>query len=184
MHKNSTHKRFFVIKYFLFCIVLLLALSCREQKKGPSKEDQARYQENLVRVNRYLVGADADKIRGYMKRRHWAMNTSKTGLWYMIYKNGSGADAQTGKQATLNYKVWLLDGTLCYSSEKSGPKKFRIGQGGVESGLEEGVLLLKVGDKARFIMPPHLAQGLIGDQDKIPPRSCIVYEVELVQISD
>jgi FKBP-type peptidyl-prolyl cis-trans isomerase len=102
----------------------------------------------------------------------------------MIYKNGSGADAQTGKQATLNYKVWLLDGTLCYSSEKSGPKKFRIGQGGVESGLEEGVLLLKVGDKARFIMPPHLAQGLIGDQDKIPPRSCIVYEVELVQISD
>ena len=92
--------------------------------------------------------------------------------------------SQTGKIASVNYKLWLLDGTLCYSSDSLGMKKFRIGKGGVEKGLEEGILLMQVGDKARFIMPPHLAQGLMGDQDRIPPRSVILYEVELVQISD
>ncbi len=112
------------------------------------------------------------------------MTTSGTGLWYQIYQKGNGAPAKTGKMASINYKVWLLDGTLCYSSDSLGMKKFRIGKGGVEKGLEEGILLMRVGDKARFIMPPHLADGLIGDQDKIPPRSIILYEVELVQISD
>ena len=62
-------------------------------------------------------------------------------------------------------------------------KQFRIGQGGVESGLEEGVLLLlHEGDKATFIMPPHLAHGLPGDGNRIPARSIIVYEVELVKV--
>jgi FKBP-type peptidyl-prolyl cis-trans isomerase len=54
----------------------------------------------------------------------------------------------------------------------------------VESGLEEGILLLQEGDKARFIMPPHLAHGLIGDRDKIPARATIIYDLELVSLSD
>ena len=61
---------------------------------------------------------------------------------------------------------------------------FKVGFGGVESGLEEGVLLLRTGDKARFIMPPHLAHGLIGDGDCIPMRAIIIYDVELVRVSE
>jgi FKBP-type peptidyl-prolyl cis-trans isomerase len=72
---------------------------------------------------------------------------------------------------------------LCYTSGNLGEKKFSVSQGGVESGLEEGILMLRVGDKARFIMPPHLAHGLLGDQKKIPPRAIIVYEVEITNIS-
>ena len=149
-----------------------------------AKKDPLYREETLLRINKYLVGKDADIIRGYLKRRNWTMNTSPTGLWYMIYRKGNGAPAKTGKEATINYKVWLLDGTLCYSSDSLGQKKFRIGKGGVEKGLEEGILLLHVGDKARFIMPPHLADGLIGDEDRIPPRSIILYDLELVNISD
>jgi FKBP-type peptidyl-prolyl cis-trans isomerase len=68
--------------------------------------------------------------------------------------------------------------------DNDDPKTFLIGQGGVESGLEEGILLLQEGDKARFIMPPHLAHGLIGDRDKIPARATIIYDLELVSLSD
>jgi len=84
----------------------------------------------------------------------------------------------------LNYRISLLDGTLCYSSDSLGVKEFAIGHGGVESGLEEGILLLKVGDKARFIMPPFKAHGLLGDMKKIPARSIIVYEIELLKLID
>jgi FKBP-type peptidyl-prolyl cis-trans isomerase len=166
-----------------YVISLLLILSCEGRKKEVPKKE-ANYNETLIKVNKYLVGQDADKIRKYIKRRDWDMKTTATGLWYMIYEKGKGTSARPDKAATIRYKVYLLDGTLCYTSEQLGSKKFTIGKGGVERGLEEGILLLHLGDKARFILPPHLAQGLTGDGNKIPPRSIILYEVELIQISD
>lgn len=176
-----------IMKKHLFSIVLsigVICFACNGGKTKESGESKAYKSEELVRVNRYLVGKDADIIKGYLKRRNWTMATSPTGLWYMIYQRGEGTAAESGKMASIKYNVWLLDGTLCYSSDNLGLKKFRIGKGGVEKGLEEGILLMHIGDKARFIMPPHLAQGLMGDDDKIPPRSIILYEVELVQITD
>lgn len=161
-----------------------LIISCQSGSDNKQAKTQPNQEETLLRINKYLVGKDADIIKAYLKRRNWDMKVSETGLWYDIYQKGGGLQAQVGKNASIRYKIWLLDGTLCYSSDSLGLKTFRIGKGGVEKGLEEGVLLLHVGDKARFIMPPHLAHGLIGDQDKIPPRSIILYEVELVQISD
>jgi FKBP-type peptidyl-prolyl cis-trans isomerase len=59
-----------------------------------------------------------------------------------------------------------------------------VGKGGVESGLEEGILLLHEGDKARFVLAPHLAHGLIGDENRIPPRSIIIYYIELLAVYD
>ena len=100
----------------------------------------------------------------------------------MIYEKGEGEKVEKDKVIEISYKVWLLDGTLCYSSDKDGVKRFLVGSGGVELGLEQGVLFLQQGDKARFIMPPHLAHGLLGDEVMIPARSTIVYEVELLNV--
>ena len=41
---------------------------------------------------------------------------------------------------------------------------------------------MRAGDKARFIIPPHLAYGLLGDENRIPARSIIIYQVELVDV--
>ncbi len=170
-------------RFAFYVIPLFLILSC-EGRNNEVPKKKANYNETLIKVNKYLVGQDVDNIRKYIKRRDWEMKTTETGLWYMIYEKGSGKSASPNKAAIILYKVYLLDGTLCYTSEKLGPKKFTLGKGGVERGLEEGILLLHVGDKARFILPPHLAQGLTGDGNKIPPRSIILYEVELIQIAD
>jgi FKBP-type peptidyl-prolyl cis-trans isomerase len=137
-----------------------------------------------MKINKYLVEKDADAIRGYINRHGWKMQESKAGLWYEITNTGTGKKAETGKTATLEYQVRLLNGTPCYSSDSLGNKTFTIGKGGVEPGLELGILMLREGDKARFIMPPHLAHGLVGDQNKIPARATIVYEVHLLKISD
>ena len=76
----------------------------------------------------------------------------------------------------------MLDGTLCYSSKRNKPKEFLVGYGGVEAGLEMAVKLMHQGQYGKFILPPHLAHGLIGDNDKIPPRSIIVYDVHLLNV--
>jgi FKBP-type peptidyl-prolyl cis-trans isomerase FkpA len=137
-----------------------------------------------MEVNRLLVKKDSARIAQYIKERNWDMNETNTGLWYMIYEKGTGDKSKEGLYATINYNVELLDGSQCYSSDSLGPKRFKIGRGSVESGLEEGILLLKEGDKARFILPPHLAHGLVGDDNKIPARSIIVYDVELISLNN
>jgi FKBP-type peptidyl-prolyl cis-trans isomerase len=166
----------------LFFIFLTL-VACQQKQKQTTPEESAQYREDLIKANQYLVKQDAATIAAFVKRHNWQMTSTKTGLWYSVIEKGSGPAVEKGCDVTLKYKISLLDGTLCYSSDSLGPKTFRVTQGGVESGLEEGVLLLHQGDKARFIMPPHLAHGLIGDQNKIPARASIVYEVEIINIA-
>lgn len=170
-------------------ILLLLILiipffhGCRqESRKVVSEEDYNRTSEALVGANRILVEKDRARIEAFAGRMEWDMKESQTGLWYQVYENGSGDKASQGMVITLEYTLSLTDGTVCYSSDSLGYKKFIIGSGGVERGLEDGVLLLKEGDRARFIMPPHLAHGLTGDGDKIPQRAIIVYDVKVVKL--
>ncbi|MDA9267163.1 FKBP-type peptidyl-prolyl cis-trans isomerase [Salibacteraceae bacterium] len=109
------------------------------------------------------------------------MTKTGTGLRYMVYEGkGEGEKAKDGQIATLDYKVSLMDGVEVYSSKEDGPRSFMIGQDNVETGLHEAVTYLKLGDKAHVILPSHLAHGLTGDNNKIPPRSTVIYNLELI----
>ena len=145
-------------------------------------EIERQKREILLRVHQQLVEEDVEEIETYAKRNGWQLKTTDSGLLYMIYEIGQGEKAATGKTVALEYTVSLLDSTVCYSSEQFGQKIFRLGRGEVEAGLEEGVLLMRVGDKARLFLPPHLAHGLTGDGNCILRRAIILYNVELVSI--
>jgi FKBP-type peptidyl-prolyl cis-trans isomerase FkpA len=171
-------------KYFLF-IFFLFIVGCAEEK--PAQEAvvvHKNYAEPLIKVNKKLIEKESRDIDNWLKRHQVAAENTGTGLRFAIIKKGNGNLAKLGQMATINYKISLLDGTLCYDSKKSGPETFLIGQDHVESGLHEGIQKMHVGDKCLLIMPPHLAHGLLGDDKKIPPLSSIVYEVELLQIKD
>ena len=163
-------------------LIGLFFIGCGQNQNKVQTTDFSKYQAPLMKVNRMMIDKDSDLIASYTKRRHWNMNVTKTGLWYWIYRNGEGQTVQFDQQVTLKYKLSLLDGTLCYSSDSTGLKKFRAGRGGVESGLEQAILLMRKGDKAYFILPPHLAHGFLGDQKCIPARSIIVYDCEMIDI--
>jgi FKBP-type peptidyl-prolyl cis-trans isomerase FkpA len=163
-------------------LFLFFFVSCKNSNRQVTDEKNNTNSETLVEVNKFLIRKDSERIKAYIKRREWDMTETKTGLWYMVYEKGKGEKARKGQIAVFDYKVELLDGTLCYDSGDLGPKQFKIGEGGVESGLEEGILLLAEGDKAKFIMPPYLAHGLIGDEVCIPARSIIVYDVTLLKL--
>jgi FKBP-type peptidyl-prolyl cis-trans isomerase FkpA len=171
--------------YFFFCLIFFLSCGNREGNHiPPSSDGNNDKKETMMEINKYLVKKESEIIESYVKRLGWDMNETESGLWYEIYHEGSGKKAHSGLEATITYTVELLDGTLCYEITNENPKTFLIGQGGVESGLEEGILLLQEGDKARFIMPPHLAHGLIGDDNKIPARATIIYDLTLISLSE
>ncbi len=172
------------MKLFTTIISLILAASscsdqASEQQNMPS---QQQVNHDLEELNRQMARNEEAQIDRYVDRRAWQMQKTGTGLRYWIYEQGSGAAAKEGLLAKVNYCVSLLNGDTIYTSDEAGPKEFMIGQDNVESGLHEGILFLHVGDKARFILPSHLAHGLSGDQDKIPPRHTVVYDIELLSL--
>lgn len=179
MYVGSKH-----LNILLFSVCILIICACGPNVIEKNKPAIDLKNEALVRVNKYMVKKDADLIKNYIKRHNWIMKETESGLWYAIIKHGPMVASSKGKLVTIKYKVELLDGTLCYSSDSSGYKQFIAGSGKVEAGLDEGIQLLQQGDAAIFILPPHLAFGLIGDNNCIPPRSIILYEVELLKIDD
>ncbi len=165
--------------------ICLFFISCTNKPEPlDEKEFQQKFGEKLIHTNKILLKKDQETIEYYIKRHKWNMQVTGSGLYYEIYQKGSSKKAKIGKQATIKYKISLLNGTVCYDSDSLGTKTFLISQGGVETGLEEGILLMNEGASARFIMPPHLAHGLVGDDHKIPPRSTIIYDVELIKIQE
>ncbi len=169
---------------FIWICFILSAFSCKHNKPVQERKNYNETKKQMVEVNRILVKKDQQRIKGYLERQNIEMHETGTGLWYSIEVPGDGPKAEPGKRATINYKISLLDGTECYNSEKDGPKTFTIGRGRVESGLEEGILLLNEGGIASFIIPPYLAYGLPGDGNCIPPRAIILYYVKLLSIDE
>jgi FKBP-type peptidyl-prolyl cis-trans isomerase FkpA len=164
-------------------MMMLLFQFCSHNRKGTLTELEIREtQEALVGANRLLVQKDKEKIVSFIRQNNLALKETASGLWYGITRQGSGAKVQKNAHVTIKYRVSLLDGTKCYDSDSLGVKQFIVGKGGVESGLEEGVLMLNEGSKALFIMPPHLAHGLPGDGNRIPARSIIVYHIDLLKV--
>ena len=171
--------------YWICIISIILNVSCREKvQKTRPPENEKLTQEKLIEANRILIKKDQLRIKGYIKRKGWNMTETGTGLWYEIIQQGKGKQAKDGMVATINYTLSIMDGDVCYSSATSGPKIFLIGKGNVESGLEQGILLLNEGATARLILPPYLAYGLPGDGEKIPARAILVYNIELTSLTN
>jgi hypothetical protein len=167
----------------VFAILLIMPAGCRNNEKPATTSDPSyNFKETLINVNKKLVRQETELIDGFITRYNWQMIRTETGLCYMIYHNGNGQLAKPGDKVVINFSVCLINGDTCYSSEKDGPKEFVIGKSLVEKGLEEGILFMHVGNKAKFILPSHLAFGLMGDGNKIPQKAILVYDVELLEI--
>lgn len=108
--------------------------------------------------------------------------TTASGLKYAIVNQGTGPAVEPNKVVTVHYSGYLQDGTLFDSSvERDEPIQFVVGQGQVIPGWDEGMLLLKKGDKARFIIPPKLGYGE-SQLEKIPANSTLIFDTEIVDI--
>lgn len=171
----------------LVLIVLLLACSSEEDKviKPGFKEEKTFKQlkdSAMIEKNKKWSSEDKIAIADFAKRNQLNFKETGTGLHYQIYKEGSGEYPKKGQLLTVNYTVKLLDGTLIYSSDSLGEASFVLEKEDLESGLHEGMKLLKKGGKGIFVLPYHQAHGLTGDNNKIKPLTVVVYNIELIEI--
>ncbi|MEC4113174.1 peptidylprolyl isomerase [Myroides pelagicus] len=106
-----------------------------------------------------------------------------SGLRYQMIVKGTGKKAEKGRTVSVHYKGALADGKEFDNSYKrKKPIEFPLGQGYVIEGWDEGIALLQVGDKARFVIPSYLGYGENGAGGVIPPHATLVFDVELMDV--
>lgn len=109
--------------------------------------------------------------------------TTDSGLKYQDIREGTGAEATTGKNVYVHYTGWLVNGKKFDSSRDHGdPFNFTLGRKAVIAGWDEGIVGMKVGGKRRLIIPAALAYGSRGHPPTIPPNAELTFEVELLQV--
>lgn len=172
------------MKYFvkyLIPLLLLTLFACGEKKPQQQRPvTKSEMRKSMEKANRYLLNEEEEDIENYVKRHGLTMTKTGTGLRYQILKQGSGQAIQKGERVTLEYELGSIAGNLIYSSETDGVKSFVVGEGSVESGLDEAMPYLHYGDIAKLIIPYHLAYGLHGDDNKIPEYATLVYTIKIL----
>ena len=132
-----------------------------------------------------LNSENAQKSSEAIKKLTEGATKTKSGLAYIMAKEGTGLKPTAGKIVSVHYTGKLTDGSKFDSSyDRNAPIEFPLGEGRVIPGWDEGISLLKVGGKATFIIPPHLAYGTKGAGGVIPPNATLIFEVELMEVKE
>jgi FKBP-type peptidyl-prolyl cis-trans isomerase FkpA len=104
---------------------------------------------------------------------------------------GSGRVVANGNRVTAHYTLWLYSstapenkGNLIQSSVGGSPFTFTLGAGQVIKGWDQGVPGMAVGGKRRLVVPPSLAYGSQGSPPAIPGNATLVFEIDVVSVTD
>jgi len=122
------------------------------------------------------------------KKDESKMHRTPSGLQYEDTKVGTGATPQKGQTCVMHYTGWLWENNakgkkFDSSVDRGTPFQFKLGQGQVIRGWDEGISTMKVGGKRTLVIPPDLAYGSRGvGNGLIPPNSTLVFEVELLDV--
>lgn len=166
--------RFGILILGFICLTTACNRGTMETEVGqqPSKEQ-------MIRLNKDIVEEESTSIRLLVKRYGWNMQTTESGLYYEIFEKKSGTPIRKGDLVKLKYVIKLLDGSIVYNYKEDGIKEVTVEKSEEPIGLHEALKLMKRGEKANLIIPAHLAYGSLGDGNKIPGFSTLIYTIEI-----
>ncbi len=169
-----------------FCFIAFVAFIlsfCTAQPDERNKISKKELRAALRESNKAHVRYENQEIIDFLNRYKWPVTETGTGLRYYIYDHGDGTKVQEGTKIRYSYDVRFLNGNLVYSLGNEKPMESIMPDGEMISGLLEALKLLREGDKAKIIIPSHLAFGVAGDGDRIPPYATLVYDLQVLKVA-
>lgn len=167
--------------YLFLCMLLLTA--CKEGKAPPSASRQhAPTQAELIAANKLMIKKEKQDILDYIRRYGYDMQATGSGLYYHVYAEQPSQPALAlGDAIQVHYTLSALNGDTIYGAADHKHYSLVLGKSDKESGLLEALSLMHYGEQARLIVPAHLAFGLLGDQEKVPAKTSLVYDIAIEQ---
>ena len=172
------------MRYFLYCLSFLILFSCSTEEEKPKDVNWTK--KNSIDLGKEIAIQQEIDIKLFLEmHKDWKMTKTGSGLQYYIYEHGTVDTAYSpkpGDYAEIEYVVTLLDGTECFRTDENEFEQIVVDNSGIETGIQEGIKKMTIGDRAKLIIPSHLAHGLVGDMDKIPPLTPLVIDIYLTGI--
>ncbi len=167
------------MRSIIYLSLFLVLFACSEEEKELPKEVRWSKTDSST-LSKGIAENEEIKIKLFLEmHKKWKMEMTGTGLRYYVYEHGTGRTPQRNETAEIEYEVTLLDGSKCYKTEADEYEEVDVDRSDIETGVQEAIKLLKVGDRAKLIIPSHIGHGLLGDQNKIPPLTTLVVDIYL-----
>ncbi len=161
----------------------VLDLKTKAEHEKAQKDEEAKAE----KASAEAMGKEPALIAQYVKDNKITAKPNGSGLYYIEKVKGTGAKATAGKKVKVHYTGKLFNGKVFDSSltrEPSTPFEFTLGKGEVIAGWDEGIGMMNAGGKATLIIPSKLGYGANGAGNDIPAYAPLVFDVELISVSD
>ncbi|MDR1983301.1 MAG: FKBP-type peptidyl-prolyl cis-trans isomerase [Prevotellaceae bacterium] len=185
-------KKNYVTLNILFALIVFTGCKNNDTNNNFKPKVAVNIRENIEKVNKILSEKDNDRIESFLRRHNLQATFDDTGFWIVEIEKGNGTKIQNGSLVALKCTINLLDGTHCYTYNEDNPLIFVLSKSNelsetsnaqnVISGLHSALVLIENQSRAVLVFPPHLAHGVIGDGNNIPPRSILVYDIKVLDV--
>ena len=132
--------------------------------------------EHFINANRTIAQSEETSINEYVARRKWDMQKLPDGVRLWEYEKGRGPKVNVEDSVHIVYSVEAINGKLIYSDITDD---YVAGRRQQMIGLDQAVLQLSVGSRAKVILPSNLAYGIGGDGDRIPQSAILIIDVKV-----
>lgn len=166
--------------FLLSFLLLAIVTGCGGEpiEKPPVRITKKQMDSLTVDMETKYNQMEEDRITDYISR-HIPMQKSERGFWFVITKkNADGKEIKDMSMVKYSRIVSLCNAQELYNDEMI----LTIGNGNEIPGMHDALKMLRKGEEATFIFPSYLAYGLLGDQNKVPPKSELIYEVKVIDV--
>lgn len=175
-------------RVFLIFLFLFVAWSCTSPTpRRPIAHRSDSFFENSVSLNKKINAAQVEAINRYIQLDSLkSYINSPLGFWYTaIQKNDDQVESPVlGDQVLFEYEIYSMQNALIYGKSLIGVQAYTIDKQEMEeSGLQNGLKLMRPGEEFKFIFPSFQAYGFAGDQEKIGINQPLIYYVKLIEIN-
>ncbi len=171
----------------LFSLLILACWACGAEAPSTSNQRVAGEEDDLL--NRYMSSLhvnpstqaekDENQIVNFLLDSLWDFRRTDSGIYYQIQQVGEGGYPERYHQVQVHYRGSFLDGQVFDSSYRKGqPATFTLAA--VIPAWQEAIPMLQAGGRGTFLVPSGLAYGVKGVQDRVPPHSVLLFDVELL----
>ncbi len=146
------------------------------------KLDMMIEKENAENMRR--LAEEPERIAKYLKSHNIEVEPTNSGVYFIEKEKGNGESAFKGDMVYIHYIMYNIEDEVIESSYETGvPMSFALGYDEMVPAIEEAVLKMKEGGKARIIVPSQMGFGDIAIDEKLPGNSTVIFDIELVNVT-